>query len=153
MIALSLAAFIAPLCVGCLFKHRRREQAKRILDRFAKPYFLVCLVIVPACALITNTYYFFVVTGRHLLSGLLVLGVWYRLEFAQAVLFLAVPMTLVGALSVSAARGIADADPAGAELVRRLVRHRFWTQLVGMAAIFVTAMFGMYHNLAALRAW
>lgn len=77
MIALSLAAFIAPLCVGCLFKHRRREQAKRILDRFAKPYFLVCLVIVPACALITNTYYFSVVTWRHLLSGLLVGGLGY----------------------------------------------------------------------------
>ncbi len=87
------------------------------------------------------------------LSGLLVLAVWYRVEFAQAVLFLAVPLTVVGALSLSAARGIEDAEPSGDELVRRLVRHRFWTQLVGVVAIFVTAMFGMYHNLAALRAW
>ncbi|PNB46118.1 component of SufBCD complex, partial [Pseudomonas sp. GW456-12-10-14-LB2] len=67
--------------------------------------------------------------------------------------FLAGPMTLVGAISLATARGIAEADPDVAELVRRLTRHRFWTQLVGMAAIFVTAMFGMYHNLAALRAW
>lgn len=87
------------------------------------------------------------------LSALLVLGVWYRVEFAQAVLFLAVPMTGVGAMSLSAARGIAEADPDPGELVRRIVRHRFWTQAVGMVAIFATAMFGMYHNLAALRAW
>ncbi len=87
------------------------------------------------------------------LSTLLVLGVWYGIEFAQAVLFLAAPMTAVGLLSLSAARGIAEADPDLDELVRRLTRHRFWTQVVGMVAIFVTAMFGMYHNLAALRAW
>ena len=77
MIALSLAAFIAPLCAGCLFKHKRRDQATRIMDKFAKPYFLACLVIVPSCALITNTYYFSVVTWRHLLSGLLVGGLGY----------------------------------------------------------------------------
>jgi hypothetical protein len=87
------------------------------------------------------------------LSALLVLGAWYRIEFAQAVLFLAIPLTAVGALSLSTARGIAEAPPDGAELVRRLVRHRFRTQAVGVVAIFVTAMFGMYHNLAALRAW
>ena len=77
MIALSLAAFIAPLCAGCLFKYKRRDRATRIMDRFAKPYFLVCLVIVPSCALVTNTYYFSVVTWRHLLSGLLVGGLGY----------------------------------------------------------------------------
>lgn len=86
-------------------------------------------------------------------STLLVLAVWYRIEFAQAVLFVALPMTLVGALSVATARAIAEAPPTGADLARRLIRHRFWTQLVGMLAIFATAMYGMYHNLAALRAW
>jgi hypothetical protein len=30
------------------------------------------------------------------------------------------------------------------------VRQRFWTQVIGMIAIFVTAMFGMYHNLAVV---
>ena len=87
------------------------------------------------------------------LSTLLVLGIWYRVEFAQAVLLLAAPMTVVGAMNLAAARGIAEAEPDLAELMRRLVRHRFWTQALGMAAIFATAMFGMYHNLAALRAW
>ena len=77
MIALSLACFIVPLCAGCLFKHKQRERATRIMNRFAKPYFLVCLVIVPGCALVTNMYYFTVVTWRHLLSGLLVGGLGY----------------------------------------------------------------------------
>ena len=31
--------------------------------------------------------------------------------------------------------------------ILQLVRHRFWTQLIGMVAIFVTAMWGMYKNL------
>ena len=77
MIALSLVAYTAPLCLGCLFKFKWRDQAMWIMDRFAKPYFLLCLVIVPSCALITNTYYFSVVTWRHLLSGILVGGLGY----------------------------------------------------------------------------
>ena len=87
------------------------------------------------------------------LSALLVLAGWYQVEFAQAVGLLALPMTLVGALSVRTATHIEAAMPEGVELVRRLMRHRFWTQLIGMLAIFVTAMFGMYQNLAALRSW
>ena len=71
MIALSLALYIVPLCTGCLLKYKMSKLAARI-QRFAKPFFLVCLVIVPVCALITNRYYFTVVTWRHLLSGLLV---------------------------------------------------------------------------------
>ena len=88
-----------------------------------------------------------------LLSGLLVLALWYGIEFAQALLFLALPMTLVGALGVRAAQSIEGSAAHGEDLVRRLMRHRFWTQVIGMLAIFATAMYGMYHNLAALRAW
>lgn len=87
------------------------------------------------------------------LSTLLMLATWYGVEFAQAVSLLAVPLAFVGALSVSAAREIAATGPQGEALLRRLMRHRFWTQLIGMVAIFVSAMFGMYQNLAALRAW
>ena len=76
-IALSLAAFVAPLCAGCLFKYKYSEQANRIMSRFAKPYFLVLLVVAPSCVLITNTYYFTLVTWRHLVSGLLVGGMGY----------------------------------------------------------------------------
>ena len=38
-------------------------------------------------------------------------------------------------------------DETGTALIQRLMRHRFVTQLVGVVAIFFTAMFGMYKNL------
>jgi len=78
---------------------------------------------------------------------LLLLALWYRIEMAQAVALIAVPMTFVGLLSVGAAHQIADGSLQGAALYRRLVRHRLWTQMIGMVAIFVTALYGMWHNL------
>jgi hypothetical protein len=42
-----------------------------------------------------------------------------------------------------------DAEGATGERLRRLLlRHRFWTQVVGMFSIFVTALFGMFQNLS-----
>lgn len=83
-----------------------------------------------------------------ILSGLLVLALWYRIEFAQAIALIAFPMTLVGILSMATARRIETEGLAAETLFRRLTRHRFWTQVIGMVSIFVTAMYGMYHNLA-----
>ena len=60
-------------------------------------------------------------------------------------------MTLVGALRLRAARRIAAAAAAGAavgpDLSRRLTRHRMTVQAIGMVAIFVTGMWGMWQNL------
>lgn len=83
-----------------------------------------------------------------LLSGLALLGFWYRVEFAQAVFLIGFPMTLVGLLSFSTARRIEAEAPEGEALRRRLIRHRRATQVIGMLAIFVTAMWGMYQNMA-----
>ena len=78
MIALSLAGLIVPLCIGCLFKHKQRNRATWIMNRFSKPYLIVFLVIMLGSALITNyNYYFTMVTWRHLLSGLLVGGLGF----------------------------------------------------------------------------
>jgi hypothetical protein len=85
-----------------------------------------------------------------LLTVLAVLAVWYQVEFAQAVGLIAGPMTLVMALTVRLARRLAAAPLEGEALVRVIVRHRFWTQVIGMVAIFVTAMFGMYQNLSVI---
>ncbi len=84
--------------------------------------------------------------GSGLLTVLGVLGFWYRVEFAQAVFLIAFPMSFVGLLSVSTASLIAAEHSQGEKLCQRLVRHRFWVQLIGMVAIFVTAMWGMYKN-------
>lgn len=85
------------------------------------------------------------------LTALAVLAVWYRIEFAQAVILIALPMTLVGVLSLRLARRIAAEVPTGDALFRYLHRHRFWTQVIGMVAIFITATYGMFHNLVVVN--
>lgn len=85
-----------------------------------------------------------------MMTGLAVLAFWYRIEIAQAIILIALPLCLVGVLSLSTARLIRTEEPEGAQLFRRLMRHRFWTQMIGVLSIFVTAMFGMYHNLAVV---
>lgn len=82
-----------------------------------------------------------------ILSGLLVLGVYYDVEFAQAVFLLFFPLTLVGLISLATANRIEREQIMGAELRKVLVRCRLYIQLVGTIAIFVTAMWGMYQNL------
>jgi len=81
-----------------------------------------------------------------ILTTLGILGFAYRMEFAQAVFLIAFPMSFVGLLSISSASQICEEAIRGDQLCRRLVRHRFWTQFIGMLAIFVTAMWGMYKN-------
>jgi len=77
------------------------------------------------------------------------LAVFYGVELAQAVLLLFAPMVLVGYLSLRTALRIETEAPVGDALIRRLVRHRFAVQLIAMVSIFVTALFGMYQNLAS----
>ncbi len=82
-----------------------------------------------------------------LLTTLASLGFYYKVEFAQAVFLLALPLSGVGGLSFATARRIAGGEDAGDALDRRLHRHRLMTQVIGMVAIFVTAMWGMYQNI------
>lgn len=84
------------------------------------------------------------------LTSLLILGFWFWVEFAQAVGLIALPMSGVGLLSVATAARIEADEPEGDLLFRRLARHRFWTQVIGMISIFVTAMFGMYRNISVV---
>ncbi len=82
------------------------------------------------------------------ISALAVLGFWYGVEFAQAVFLFALPLSLVGLLTLSTARLIVDEGATGELLHKRLMRHRLYTQIIGMISVFVTAMWGMYQNLA-----
>lgn len=81
------------------------------------------------------------------LTTLALLGFYYDVEFAQAVFLLALPLSGVGALSLSTARLIQSEEATGERLHRRLMRHRLYTQIIGMVAIFVTALWGMFQNL------
>ncbi|WP_299559258.1 component of SufBCD complex [uncultured Sulfitobacter sp.] len=82
------------------------------------------------------------------LTMLILLGFWYGNEFSQALVLLAIPLSLVGLLSISTARLIQEEDAKGELLRKRLTRHRLYTQIIGMVAIFVTALWGMYQNLS-----
>ena len=83
-----------------------------------------------------------------LLTMLTLLAVLYRIEFAQALALLFAPMTVLGLLTVRTARGIEAEELSGPALLKRLMRHRIFVQIIGMVSIFVTAMWGMYTNLA-----
>lgn len=83
-----------------------------------------------------------------MLTALGLLGFVYGVEFAQAVFLLLLPMTLVGLLSLNTARLIHDTGASGEVLYKRLFRHRIFVQFIGMISIFITAMWGMYTNLA-----
>mgnify|MGYP007079516823 CR=1 FL=1 len=81
------------------------------------------------------------------LTGLALTGFFYRLEIAQALFLLGFPMSIVGVMSISTAHRIEREALKGEDLRRRLGRHRFFTQVIGMISIFVTAMWGMFQNL------
>jgi hypothetical protein len=80
-------------------------------------------------------------------TALVILGFWYDVEFAQAVFLLAFPLSIVAGLSFRTADKIATTQETGEPLKRRLIRHRFSTQLVGMLALVCTAFWGMWRNL------
>jgi uncharacterized membrane protein (Fun14 family) len=82
-----------------------------------------------------------------LLTTLCVLAGYYRVEFAQAVLLLLLPMTILALMSLRTAGLIEAGENTGDALHRRLTRHRMSTQALGMVSIFVTSLFGMWVNL------
>ena len=81
------------------------------------------------------------------LTALLILGFFYRVEFAQALFLLAFPMTFVGLLNLRLARMIVVEEVTGEPLRQMLSRHRNMVQVIGMVSIFITAIWGMYQNL------
>ncbi|MGQ0564780.1 MAG: component of SufBCD complex [Gemmobacter sp.] len=87
--------------------------------------------------------------GAFGVTALALMGFLYDLEFAQAVLLIAAPMTLVFALTLATARRIAAGRVDRADLVRVLTRHRFAVQGIGVVAIMITTMWGMWQNLNA----
>ncbi len=85
--------------------------------------------------------------GSAVMTALVLLAVLYDVEIAQAVVLLTAPLGILALLSVVTSRKIRAAGDTGAALIKRLMRHRFFTQMIGVLAIFVTAMFGMWKNL------
>ncbi|MCV2881077.1 component of SufBCD complex [Actibacterium sp. XHP0104] len=104
---------------------------------------------------VNRIHYIFTATGLWLigiasftLTMLALLGFYYLIEFCQAVFLMAFPMSLVTVLSAFTARRIRRQRPKGDALVRALRIHRLGTQVIGVIAILVTALWGMYQNLS-----
>lgn len=87
-------------------------------------------------------------TGAFWLSTLVVLAVWYKVEFAQALALLLAPMMLVVWFSVRSSRKIVAEGGTGEALFRRLTTHRRIVQVIGMLSITVTAFYGTWQNLS-----
>ncbi len=85
-------------------------------------------------------------------TSLAVLGFYYGIEFAQALLCLGAPFALTRWLALRAAHQIRMEDPTPERLVQILMNHRVHVQIIGMAAIFVTSLWGMYVNIT-LPGW
>ncbi|MEM6695774.1 MAG: component of SufBCD complex [Pseudomonadota bacterium] len=81
------------------------------------------------------------------LTGLGILAFVYWVEFAQALFLILFPLSMVGVLSLRTARSISVKALAGDALRRRIRTHRFVVQVIGLIAIFVTAMWGMWQNM------
>lgn len=85
--------------------------------------------------------------GCFLFSVLIGLGFFYDVQLAQAVFCLLFPLSIVGLMSLNTARRIRDEGLTGVALRKRLTRHRIWVQALGMVAIFITTIWGIYQNL------
>ncbi|MEO8242872.1 MAG: component of SufBCD complex [bacterium] len=78
---------------------------------------------------------------------LVLLGFLYDVEFAQAVLFLFVPLVILGYMSLRTSVKVEAGEGQGAALIRRLGWHRLGVQVLGMLSIFVTSLYGMWVNI------
>lgn len=83
-----------------------------------------------------------------MISALLVLAISFQFELAQALSLLFVPLTLVGFLGIRFALRQDAAPLTGEALVTALIHHRFAVQALGLLAVFLTTMWGMWYNLA-----
>jgi len=79
------------------------------------------------------------------LTTICVMAFGYAMEFAQALFLLVTPLMLVQLLSVRLAFRIEHDTMRDGRLQRALLRHRLWIQVIGLLAIFVTAIWGMLH--------
>ncbi|WP_372837819.1 component of SufBCD complex [Phaeovulum sp.] len=89
--------------------------------------------------------------GSFLLTVLVLLGFVYDVELAQAISFIAVPMVLVGWLTLRVAAAYeaalkAEGPPSTEVLIRAMSRHRLHVQLIGIVSLSVTAFWGMLQN-------
>ena len=87
-------------------------------------------------------------------TGLATLGFFYEVEFAQALFLLLFPLCFVMLVNISAARRLRRQEPTLEIISKTLTRCRVYTQIMGMIAILITSLWGMYRNFSVgLLGW
>lgn len=87
---------------------------------------------------------YFVAVAAFLLAVNVTFALYYKLEFAQAMLALYLPFLLIIGISIHAARRIARLDLRGPALHKQLLITRLVIQGIGIIFILLTAFWGMY---------
>ena len=82
-----------------------------------------------------------------LMTACAILGFRYGMEMAQALTLLLVPLTLVGLMRIRLMNRILAEGISGEALCKRLSWHRTGVQAIGLLAILITALWGMWFNL------
>lgn len=77
-------------------------------------------------------------------STLITLGWGFDIQMAKALEMLLLPATGAGILSLLTAQTVLTQDPAPERIVKLLLRQRFWTQVIGLTSVFVTALVAMF---------
>lgn len=87
------------------------------------------------------------VFSSFMITGLVMMGFVYDVEFCQALSLIMLPMLIIFALSIRNAR---RARALSGEALRKLLKgHRLAIQVLGMVSILVSSMWGMYVNFTA----
>lgn len=87
------------------------------------------------------------VFASFLVTGLVMTGFVYDVEFCQALSLVMVPMLIIFALSIRNARRTRGVT---GEALRKILKgQRLAIQLLGMVSILITSMWGMYVNITA----
>jgi hypothetical protein len=81
------------------------------------------------------------------LTALAILGFGYRIELAQALSLLFLPWTLVAILRARLMTRLLSQDLQAEALCKALTWHRAVVQAIGLAAILITTLWGMWFNL------
>jgi len=82
------------------------------------------------------------------LTVLAVLGFGYGAELAQALTFLLVPMSIASALGIRMAHKLERRQLTGKALTKTLTLHRALLQGIGLLAIMITTIWGVWFNLS-----
>ena len=119
---------------------RARKSGGQSMDDL---HMLVDIHVRRAIKLMTRVGHWIVAFVAASLSAVFVLAFGYGLELAQAVFLLMLPLTIIRLMGLRLAFRVDRQNLRGDQLIRALLRHRLWIQLLGVITIFVTAIWGM----------